>query len=1788
MATIKEIRQQYPQYRDLTDSQLADALRDKFYPDIPKPEFYRRAEVGGKTTTGLDIAGSLIGAGASLAEFGGGLYGLATGDMKNAATDFGQQLRQSVAEPVRSEAIRARERAIAQSAEEAEKRGGFLAGAGTSIAETIKDPEVLASALAGQLPMMVGPGLLGVGGKIAGAALLRGAGAAAAKKAAQRGAALGVGVGSGALVAGDAGNAVYERVMKTPQDALEKSNVYQSFVGEGMSPDEARQATALRQARIAAVPAGVVGGLTAGLGGIETGLLTGAFNRGLVRGAVKGALKEGGQETIDEGQQAIAENLAVGEIDPTVKPLEGVGARVGSGLVLGGTMGGIAGGASGFANRGAVEPALPEGDGTFAVINGKRVKIEPQPPAPTAATEGEIIDVTPNAPVEPLPVQTEGATVPAAPAATPAAVEPVTVAPVTPTEGPVAPTQAVTPSTTTLNVNGNTFEVTAIPDSEGNVTVDSGGGQVDVFPQAEWEGYVRKYGVVPAVAPEPTPTVAPTVAPEPTPAAPTVAPEPTPTAVAPEPESPTAPTAAPTRQPRVTPVTQESFDAANKPTQAFEKAMIGKTIPQAADWLAKNAKLAPIRSIMSRVAGVVKAMEALGVKTEMGVSGQKIPNVASKLIEGEKSARGAFASTVGGRMLAGLASMRRADPGVQEVTAAHELIHAATRMSLLGANSLPPNSRVRVAVGELKNLHKEVRAHWKSLTAEQKAAINATNENNIDYRISSADELIAYGLTEYNFQQFLKTVPTKRGNAFTDFVKSIGKLLGVAPSDQNALARLIELSEDLIPVEASEVDAVAQSAAKQLGVVRSDTVLGDEANPDRPSLRTALTGATEPEPLALPTETWLQRHRRNWLDRLERLRVVENLGQLINRSKSAYEAGRRFDARAAARLERFQREYFSPILEGMRKEGISLSEMDWYLWARSAKARNFRIMWEDIQKNIIAPMEAKSGLKFGSSASDPNPDAVNFDAEVAAEIQRASENGELKESGSGMSNEDADALLAEYAAKPNSKAYEGLAEKFTQMNRERMELAVQSGLVSRETANALNAAEPEYAPLKGRSKDDDITSNANEDDHLIGYGGSGFSVSKNEWYKARGRTSPPFSPLSTAISDAQMSIVRGERNVVGQLVMEFMINNPSTGWRVFSFANPPRDKNGNKISVSDRPDRYSIVKKEGKTFYIEHKDPTLARAINALDKKELVPIMNSWALRTAGLLVSALGRSFTSANPFFPLVNFPRDVGASVLNLLAETDKGGRVDGQAVIKNFLTNLSDGAAWKAIIDAENKIPRKFADPEMAALYEQFKMDGGTTGWIQRNDAEDVANRIKRDFDRLALAQQEWTIPTNKKEAQATLKKTLDPIALTGRALVNHIENANSTFEASVRFAAYRAGLQAGLSREEAAMLARESTVDFNRKGEAVTLLNTLYMFLNAGIQGTARTGRALKSRKVQAAILSSMGTVAMLAAYNAAVSGEDDDGELFWDKIPSYEKDRNIILMNPIDGKIGFKIPVPYGYGFFPAFATRMADSARLGDDAIDVATRTFSSALNNFSPVQFQSENVPTSILKASVPTLLKPVFDVLSNTNFMDKPIYQEPFDKAQSLASVSRYNTPAEYKAWAQWLNDISGGEGKKAGAFNTSPEAWQYLLEFGLGGIGQTVGSAWRAGSEGNIAGLPLINKVISSPSPSRNVGAYYENAFKVQENLLELRNKETPEDAADYRRRNPVETSPAVESALKATRKELREVNALRKRIEASAAPDDVKEQRLRAARERIERSVIRFNSVYNRVKKEARE
>jgi hypothetical protein len=215
-----------------------------------------------------------------------------------------------------------------------------------------------------------------------------------------------------------------------------------------------------------------------------------------------------------------------------------------------------------------------------------------------------------------------------------------------------------------------------------------------------------------------------------------------------------------------------------------------------------------------------------------------------------------------------------------------------------------------------------------------------------------------------------------------------------------------------------------------------------------------------------------------------------------------------------------------------------------------------------------------------------------------------------------------------------------------------------------------------------------------------------------------------------------------------------------------------------------------------------------------------------------------------------------------------------------------------------------------------------------------------------------------------------------------------------------------------------------------------------------------------------------------------------------------------------------------------------------------------------------------------------KPFVELMLNENFMGKPIYNEPFDKGQSYASVARFNTPEGYKELSQFLNDISGGEGKLKGNLNAPAESFEYLTEFAFGGVTNLAKSLYRTGEEGDAVAAPVVRRLVGQPGKGRNVGEYYEReerARVVNQQMKDLTGLERRALIEKF----PAETNPRVQSALTATRSAVRKLNEERKRIRNLDIDEGVKAERLEALRERTDAVFVRFNRIYNQVEEATR-
>ena len=364
--------------------------------------------------------------------------------------------------------------------------------------------------------------------------------------------------------------------------------------------------------------------------------------------------------------------------------------------------------------------------------------------------------------------------------------------------------------------------------------------------------------------------------------------------------------------------------------------------------------------------------------------------------------------------------------------------------------------------------------------------------------------------------------------------------------------------------------------------------------------------------------------------------------------------------------------------------------------------------------------------------------------------------------------------------------------------------------------------------------------------------------------------------------------------------------------------------------------------------------------------------------------------------------------------------------------------------------------KDSDPLIKKYFEEFKEDGGRTGWSHVKSIQEIQEGIVSDT------------ADPKSGVKGVAQKLFGKISDTAE----FVEGVNEAFENSVRMAAYVAARKNGVSRSKSAQFAKNVTVNFNKQGEYGQVLNAVYLFFNAGVQGTARFARSMgtlkpkqkadgTTRKGRERITTPQklagGMVlfnSMLTMLNIALSDRDEDDELFYNKIPDYVKERAMIIM--VDGENYIKVPMPYGYNVFANMGQSMTEVAMGHRKPWSGVTFMTNSILTSFSPVSFgQSKDLITSISKGAVPTPFKPIVDVLANETYFGGKVHadQSPFGAPKPESELA-FRSPESIQSFFRWMNEATGGSSEVSGSVDFNPDKMWYLFEYAIGGVGRDI--------------------------------------------------------------------------------------------------------------------------------------
>jgi hypothetical protein len=779
--------------------------------------------------------------------------------------------------------------------------------------------------------------------------------------------------------------------------------------------------------------------------------------------------------------------------------------------------------------------------------------------------------------------------------------------------------------------------------------------------------------------------------------------------------------------------------------------------------------------------------------------------------------------------------------------------------------------------------------------------------------------------------------------------------------------------------------------------------------------------------------------------------------------KTGADLDERFDARlaetlypgrVAKRSENFLRSEVRPLLQAMALLKVDMTELGDYLIARHAPERNAQI--------------AKINPDLPDGGAGQNSEGTLMTDDAAAEYLEAIPADKLR-------------------------ALQTLAAKVDAITAGTRKLWVSEGLEKPETVQAMERAYKHYVPL---FKDEAEFSHPQ---------GMGFSVRGAASKRAMGSTKEVTNVLAHVLMAREAAITRAEKNRVGMALYGMALSYPNPDfWTVIrpNMSNTAIASELNAMGVD--PEMMGEGMSKAPTIrtidpvtntVVEHPNPAYKNMDNAMvikvageDRVIVFNARNERAMRMVGnlknldgltkldLANSVLGKATryiaavnTQYNPVFGLVNIIRDVQGAVLNLSTTpiANKKRRV------------LADIPA--ALIGIARDL-RGDERTEWSDLWQQYQEDGGQTGYREMfRAADDRAKAIE-------------------KELQAMDKSTPGKAA---HAVLDLMDDFNTALENAVRLSAYKAALDSGQSRKEAARIGKELTVNFNRKGRSGRELQPAYAFLNASIQATTRMVETLRGPMGAKIIAGGLMLGAAQALMLAAAGFDDDD-------IPEWDKARALIIPVDFTSKRYIKIPIALGFNVIPNTGRVLTEiGLNGGKDAGAKVVSAIGEILGAMNPMGGGNVLTADGALKLIAPTVADPIIEVIANLNFAGGRIEREAMENdgrpgfQRARESTLRSATGQVYTGISKALNYASFGSAWEAGKVSPTPEMVRYVARvFGGGLLGEIervidAGANLATGKETKATRIPLTSRFYGEVDADQvEQRRFYEAARKIQ--------------------------------------------------------------------------------------------
>jgi hypothetical protein len=844
-------------------------------------------------------------------------------------------------------------------------------------------------------------------------------------------------------------------------------------------------------------------------------------------------------------------------------------------------------------------------------------------------------------------------------------------------------------------------------------------------------------------------------------------------------------------------------------------------------------------------------------------------------------------------------------------------------------------------------------------------------------------------------------------------------------------------------------------------------------------------------------------------------RVQEEIlesGATIPDRINVYQKETLYHGATGTKTDEFVNKELGPLMREMKARNVTTDQLETYLHARHAEEAN----------NLIA-------------TRNPDDEA-------------------LQDGGSGMSTADAKQYL-DGLSKSDKEHLLPLAEKVDAILKKTMQLYVDDKLISAKQMNSWWGMFKHYIPLM-------------REDHDGGMGiGQGFSIKGKESKHRTGSKTKVVNILGNIALQREKEIVRAEKNRVAKALVGLVILNPNTEFWTFDKTPMKRDliKGGTFYSVlyhgsvvqtfgTNRTEALRFINYQGDDAYTLQKDVIpdrvgevantnykqadnvvvakiededgqinehavifneknpramrLARTLKNLDGAQLGEIMSNFA---------AVTRYFASINtqynPIFGIINLLRDVQGSVINLSSTPLAGKQKEVAALVVPSLIGIYKSVrADRRGEDTTNAMGLKFKD---------LQLTGGMTGYrdLYKNSddrTKAVQNMLTPEGWQQSKTGQIVTIGGRLNVPTAIAQKNL-------KIIFDWLSDYNLTMEGAVRLAVYQVGLDIGLSKEQSAYIAKNISVNFNRKGDITAEASALYAFFNASMQGTARIGETLTSMEkgdINTLKLSKIGKRAVagglilgsMQAILLALAGFDDEDP------KEFVREKNLILPLGLFSKHFDKkyvmLPMPLGFNAIPNMGRITTEYALGGFKSPGkYTTKIFSMLADTFNPLGSAGFSLQTL-----APTALDPLAALDSNKDWTGQTIAREEHNKMAPPPGFKRNKDVASGAgiAIAEAINMVTFGTYYTPGKLSPTGDQIDYLAGQVTGGIGREIGKLFTTtksvitGEEAPVHRRPLIARFYGDAgAQTSQANSFYTNikATKEIEGEVMGRMKET---------------------------------------------------------------------------------